>query len=290
MEKPLFKHAGVYVTAILALGICVGGYYVTNQRQYQERVAYASEAGSQAKNEIQEFAQQTEELYQEDEPELLDEKASVSEVSSLQSEVNRIQVSAEDFQIEEDSMPEDLEEVAAEKEDLSNRLTEANDKLHMQEQIDAFFDEKTPNWQELTEDVVIKEDLQQETIDEVSENFSFFSEDQWLELAKSYAQSANEQLQNIEEIQKKLNDAKEQEITYEQYANLAAQIEEVRNPEQQEEFEQAADELGQRFGVSTEAAAAESPTASVAVEDETIVDGQGEEQGAQVEQENTEAY
>lgn len=258
MEKPLFKHAGVYVTAILALGICVGGYYVTNQRQYQERVAYASEAGSQAKNEIQEFAQQTEELYQEDEPELLDEKASVSEVSSLQSEVNRIQVSAEDFQIEEDSMPEDLEEVATEKEDLSNRLTEANDKLHMQEQIDAFFDEKTPNWQELTEDVVIKEDLQQETIDEVSENFSFFSEDQWLELAKSYAQSANEQLQNIEEIQKKLNDAKEQEITYEQYANLAAQIEEVRNPEQQEEFEQAADELGQRFGVSTEAAAAES--------------------------------
>ncbi|NRR75767.1 hypothetical protein HRD57_10480 [Tetragenococcus halophilus] len=138
MEKPLFKHAGVYVTAILALGICVGGYYVTNQRQYQERVAYASEAGSQAKNEIQEFAQQTEELYQEDEPELLDEKASVSEVSSLQSEVNRIQVSAEDFQIEEDSMPEDLEEVATEKEDLSNRLTEANDKLHMQEQIDAF--------------------------------------------------------------------------------------------------------------------------------------------------------
>ncbi len=65
-------------------------------------------------------------------------------------------------------------------------------------------------------------------------------------------------MQNIEEIQKKLNDAKEQEITYEQYANLAAQIEEVRNPEQQEEFEQAADELGQRFGVSTEAAAAES--------------------------------
>ncbi|MDN6711474.1 MAG: hypothetical protein L0L46_08550 [Tetragenococcus halophilus] len=290
MEKPLFKHAGVYVTAILALGICVGGYYVTNQRQYQERVAYASEAGSQAKNEIQEFAQQTEELYQEDEPELLDEKASVSEVSSLQSEVNRIQVSAEDFQIEEDSMPEDLEEVAAEKKNLSHRLTEASDKLYMQEKIDGLYTEEVPDWQEYKEDVIADEDLQEEDIEEVNDNLGFFEDDQWLELAQSYTTEASEQLQNMADIQEKLTTYEEEEVSYEQYASLATQIEEVRNPEQQEKFEKAADDLGDRFGVSTEAAAAESPTASVAVEDETIVDGQGEEQGAQVEQENTEAY
>lgn len=290
MEKPLFKHAGVYVTAILALGICVGGYYVTNQRQYQERVAYANAAQPREENELNDLAQQVEELYLEDEQDLLKEETTLSDVTDLKNEVHRIDVSAEDFQIEENALPQGIQELAQQKESVSDRLTDAEDKLHMQDQIDGLFTEETPDWQEYKDDVIADEDLQEEDMADVNDNLGFFEDDQWLELAQSYTQEANEQFQSTEDIQEKLTQYEDEEITYEQYAALAAQIEEVRNPEQQERFEETAEELGDRFGVSTQAAAAEAPTTSAAVEDETIVDGQGEEQGAQVEQENTEAY
>ncbi|AYW47391.1 hypothetical protein C7K38_02800 [Tetragenococcus osmophilus] len=290
MEKPFLKRASVYVTGILALGICVAGFYVSNQRQYQQRVAYANAAQPREENELNDLAQQVEELYLEDEQDLLKEETTLSDVTDLKNEVHRIDVSAEDFQIEENALPQGIQELAQQKESVSDRLTDAEDKLHMQDQIDGLFTEETPDWQEYKDDVITDEDLQEEDMADVNDNLGFFEDDQWLELAQSYTQEANEQFQSTEDIQEKLTQYEDEEITYEQYAALAAQIEEVRNPEQQERFEETAEELGDRFGVSTQAAAAEAPTTSAAVEDETIVDGQGEEQGAQVEQENTEAY
>jgi len=290
MEKPFLKRASVYVTGILALGICVAGYYVSNQKQYQQRVAYASAAQPKEKSQLNDLAQQVEELYLEDEQDLLNKETTISDVTTLKNEVNRIKVSAEDFQIEENELPQGIQELAQQKASVSDRLTDAEDKLHMQEQIDGLFTEKTPDWQEYKDDLIADEDLQEEDMDDVNDNLGFFEEDQWLELAQSYTKDASEQLQNMEDIHEKLTTYEDEELTYEQYASLAAQIEEVRNPKQQEEFEKAADDLGDRFGVSTQAAAEEAPTASAAVEEETIVDGQGEEQGAQVEQENTEAY
>lgn len=286
MEKPFLKRASVYVTGILALGICVAGYYVSNQKQYQQRVAYASAAQPKEKSELNDLAQQVEELYLEDQQDLLKEETTISDVTALKNEVNRIKVSAEDFQIEENELPQGIQKLAQQKESVSDRLTDAEDKLHMQEQIDGLFTEETPDWQEYKDDVIAAEDLQEEDMTDVNDNLGFFEDDQWLELARSYTQDASEQLQNMEAIKANLTKYEDKELTYEQYASLAAQIEEVRNPKQQEKFEKAADDLGDRFGVSIQAAAEEAPTASVTVEDETIVDGQG----AQVEQENTEAY
>ncbi|QXN87159.1 hypothetical protein KV134_01335 [Tetragenococcus halophilus] len=286
MEKSFLKHASVYVTGIIALGICVAGYYTTNQRQHQQRVAYANAVQSREENELNDLQQQVEDLYLEEEQDLLKEETTMSDVTALKNEVNRIRVSAEDFQIEENEMPQGIQTLAQQKETVADRLIDAEDKLYMQEQIDEFFTEETPNWQKYKNDVIADEDLQEEDIDDVRDNLGFFADDPWLEFAQSYTEDANEQLQNTEDIQAQLTQYEDEEVTYEQYAALAAQIEEVRNSEQQEAFEEAADGLGDRFGVSTQGAAAEAPATSAAVEDETTVEGQG----AQVEQENTEAY
>lgn len=268
MEKPFFKRAGVCVTAILALGICVAGYYVSNQKQYQQRVAYASAAQPQAKNELNDLAQQVKELYLDDKQELLKDETTVADVSTLKNEVNRIQVTAADFQIEENSMPAEMQKLAQEKETVADSLTDVNDKLRMQKQIDGLFSQEKPNWQKPKDNVVIKEDLEKEEMDNVSENVSLFPEGDWVDLAKSYTTSASDQLQNMEDIQKKLSQYKDEEITYDQYAALAAQIEQIDNQDQQEKFEKAADDLGERFGVATEAAAAESPAETATVDEE----------------------
>lgn len=280
MGKPSFKHASVYIVAFLALGICVVGYYVSGQKQYQERVAYANATEPQAKNELVNLAQQTKELYHDDKQELLKKETTVADVSSLQNEVSQVKVSAEDFQIEEDSLPKGIQKLAKEKEKIRNNLVDINDKLHMQEQINGFFNDEKPVWQNFEDNVVAKEDLEQEEIADVAEDLSLFEDDQWLKLAKSYTTSASEQLQNVEEIQKNLNEYEDEEITYDQYDSLVAQIEQVRNEKQQEKFEKAADDLGQHFGVSSEAAVTESTEEAASVNNEE----------AFTEQENTEAY
>lgn len=286
MKKPFLKKASVCATAILALGICIAGYYVSKQRQHQQRVAYASAIRSNEKVELDDLAQQVEELYLNEDQDLLKEELTMTEVTSLQTEVNRIKVSAEDFQIDKSSLPKGMKDLAKEKETVVNHLTDISDKLRMQEYMDSLFVEEIPNWQEFKDTVAVKDNLQKEEVEDVAENLSFFAEDKWLKLAKEYNTTAGKQLRSIEDIQKELVKYEKEEISYEQYTELSAQIKQVRNQKQHDKFEKAADKLGERFNVSS-AGAAEENSADESSGEGTVT---YEQQSVPIEQENTEAY
>ncbi|MCF1585829.1 hypothetical protein LQF60_09625 [Tetragenococcus koreensis] len=286
MDKPFLKHASVLIAAVLALGICVGGYYVSNQKQYQQRVAYANAAQSNEKAELNDLEKQVNELYTDDEKELLKAETTLAEVDKLRTDLDRVKVTAEDFQIKEESLPADMQDLAKEKEVVADSLADVTDKLQVQNEVDSLFTEEVPSWQKFEDSAVVKDDLKNEEVSDITEELGFFAEDQWMDIVQSYLSSASDQVQAINEIQEKLATYKEEEFSYDQYATLSEQIEQVRNQKQHDKFEEAADELGERFGVSTEGAAAESAEANVNVEDETIY----VEQGVPTEPEDTEAY
>ncbi|GEQ49556.1 hypothetical protein [Tetragenococcus koreensis] len=286
MEKPFLKKANVLIAAIFSLSICVVGYYVSNQSQYKQRVAYASSAQAKEEAELNDLEKQINEFYTNDNKELLKEDSTLSEAAKLKSKVDNIKVSATDFQIKEESVPEEMKNIAKEKKVLANDLVNISDKLHIQDQVEQLFTKKLPNWQKFEDTVVIKDELKNEEINDINENLGFFSEDQWLELVKSYLTSASEQVQEINDIQQKLTKYQNEELSYEQYLTLAEQIEQVRNPKQQDEFKKAADELGERFGVSTDDIVAENAEGSTTADETTSSD----EQGLPIEQEETAAY
>lgn len=286
MEKPFLKKANVLIAAIFSLSICVVGYYVSNQRQYKQRVAYASSAQAKEEAELNDLEKQINEFYTNDNKELLKEDSTLSEAAKLKTKVDNIKVSATDFQIKEESVPEEMKNIAKEKKVLANDLVNISDKLHIQDQVEQLFTKKLPNWQKFEDTVVIKDELKNEEINDINENLGFFSEDQWLELVKSYLTSASEQVQEINDIQQKLTKYQNEELSYEQYLTLAEQIEQVRNPKQQDEFKKAADELGERFGVSTDDIVAENAEGSTTADETTSSD----EQGLPIEQEETAAY
>jgi len=253
-KKPNVKLAGVIITAIVAIGICVVGYQVANQRQYQQRVAYASSAASNEEESIQELKKKLAGLYADDEQELIKKDVSQEDVRQMSSEVHELNTTAEDFQIEEDAVPDQVQELDQEKQELSEELADISDKLQVQEQTDNLFTEDVASWQSFEDEMIIKEKLKEEAVSDINETLSFFDEGAWVDLVKDYTASATDQLDERNEIQDQLDEYEEEpdSFTYENYLSLEEQISQVASDDIQSSLEDRLDAIAEKAEISTE--------------------------------------
>ncbi len=253
-KKTNAKLAGVILTAVLAIGICVVGYWLANNRQYQERVAYASSAATSQEGKIQELKKKLARLYADDEQELIQEDVSQEDVRQMSSEVHELNTTAEDFQIEEDAVPDQVQELDQEKQELNEKLADISDKLQVQEQTDNLFTEDVASWQTFEDEMIIKEKLKKEAVSDINETLSFFNEGTWVDLVKDYIASASDQLDERNEIQNQLNEYEEEpeSLTYENYLSLEGQIGQVPSDDIQSSLGDRLDVIAEDAEISTE--------------------------------------
>ena len=192
--------------------------------------------------------------YRPEKKDFLKPETTVSEVSKIKSDVEAIKASSVDFNIKDAALPKKAKDIASQKESLSKQLLDASDKLRIQADTDELFNEKVPNWQKSSDDLQVKEDLKAEEVSEVKEKLVFFEESDWQKLADHYLTFAADQVELINEVDKKIKELLKEEtvVTYEDYTALLNQIKTVKNEKKKAEFEKSSDKIAERIGLVQE--------------------------------------
>src|SRR5699024_10513243 len=203
---------------------------------------------------LDKLQEQVDDLYTNENKDYLKPEATVSEVSKIKSDVEAIKASAVDFNIKETALPKKAQDIATQKEALSKQLLDASDKLRIQADTDKLFNEKVPNWQKSSDDLQIKDDLKAEEVSEIKEKLVFFEESDWRKLADHYLAFAADQVELINEVDKKIKELLKEDavVTYEDYMALLDQIKTVKNDKKKAEFEKSSDKIAERIGLVQE--------------------------------------
>jgi len=253
MGKPLFKTLTVLFVAIGAFAICLLGYRQNNQKQYEQRVAYAKTAISAEKASLATIAEEIGELYSNDDRTILKKDLEQEDVSKLVAKLAAIKVSADDYGIDDDALPSDSQEIQDQKSALDDELKDAEAKIKLQVATDDLFTKGVSNWQKAENDVIIKADLKDTDVGNVRENLGFFADDAWKDLVKEYLGYADAQLDRVAKLDESFksmlkDDAVTSEVTLEKYLAVIESISQVRNEELKEKYAKLADSISTQMG------------------------------------------
>ncbi|MFQ6577791.1 hypothetical protein [Enterococcus casseliflavus] len=253
MGKPLFKTLVVLFVAIGAIAICLFGYRQNNQKQYEQRVAYAKTAISAEKDSLASIEEEIGKLYNSDDRTILQKDVSQEDITKLVAKLASVKVSADDYGIEEDALPSDSKEIQAQKAALDDELKDAEAKIKIQTGTDALFTKGVSNWQKAENDVIIKADLKDTDVGNVRENLNFFDDSAWKDIVKEYLGYADAQLDRIAKLDESFksmlkDDVVTSEVTLDKYLSVVDSISQVRNEELKEKYAKLADSISTQMG------------------------------------------
>lgn len=253
MNKML-KGLGVAAVAVAAVGICYIGYQKNNDRQYEQRVSYAETAVTNEKSKLDELQKTVDGLYASKDKDFLKKGLKTADVTKVKSDLEAVRVTADDFNIKEGSLPEGIKELERQKTEISKNLTDVSDKLRIQEQTNKLFTKEVPDWLKFKDEMAIQDKLKKNQVDEVSEKLSLFPDDKWRKVAKEYLKSASDQVKTADDLQKRFDELLKEGaiVTYEDYMEVLAKIEDIRNEKLKEKFTALAEEVSHIVGLVQE--------------------------------------
>lgn len=254
MGKPLVKVAAVVIGGVAAITVCVVGYKVNINRQYEQRVNYTETAVLKEKSSLKEIKEEIASLYSDGTHTFLKNDLQEEAVNKVETKLAAIKVSATKFGINEENLPENIKEVKAEKDSLDKRMDDANLKFYIQKSINELFTQPVSDWQAAQNDVIINEQVSETTIGDIRDRLKMVADSNWKNLINQYLDYATAQVKRATDIQetldKLLKDGKvASSATYEIYLNLVDSIAQVRNETLKKSFEEAAATIGNQIGV-----------------------------------------
>ncbi|MGX7196890.1 hypothetical protein [Enterococcus olivae] len=274
MNKTYLKGIGIAAAAAIAVGICLIGFRISSNRQHEQRVAYAETAVASEQLQLTELAETIDELYAgEEEYVFLKNDIKIEEINKTRMELEEIRVTAEDFKIRETSLPAGLQELSDQKASLTERLSDISSKFEIQKQTNTMFTTEVKNWQKLEKNIIIQDELKTATIEELQTKVADMPEDDWRERIEDYIDSASEQLTTAEDLQKQLDELLKDGtvVTQEDYDQLLAAIEEIRNPKLKEKFTEQANQVAAKIETIESSEEIEEPEVIEEVEEEIWV-------------------
>jgi len=255
MGKPLFKTLAVLFVAIGAIAICLLGYRQNNQRQYEQRVAYAETAIAAEKDSLATIAESIASLYSGEDQTFLKKDLTQEDVSKIVAKLASVKVSADDYGIDDDALPSASKEIQEQKQALDNELKDAEAKIKVQADTDALFTKGVSNWQKAENDVIITKDLKVTDVGNVRENLNFFDDSKWKDLVTEYLGYADAQLDRIAKLDESFDsmlkdDVVTSEVTLEKYLSVVESINQIRNEDLKEKYTKLADSISTQMGYS----------------------------------------
>jgi hypothetical protein len=253
MNKML-KGLGFAAVAVAAVGICYIGYQKNNDRQYEQRVSYAETAVTNEKSKLEELQKKVNDFYANKDKDFLKKDIKTADVTKVKSDLEAVRVTADDFNIKEGSLPEGIKELEKQKTEISKNLTDVSDKLRMQEQTNKLFTKEVPDWMEFKDEMAIQDKMKKDQVDEVSGKLSLFPDDKWRKVVKEYLKSASDQVKTADDLQKRFDELLKEGaiVTYEDYMEVLAKIEDIRNEKLKEKFTALAEEVSHIVGLVQE--------------------------------------
>ncbi|MDT2614343.1 hypothetical protein [Enterococcus dongliensis] len=254
MGKPLVKVAAVVIGGVAAITVCVVGYKVNINRQYEQRVNYTETAVLKGKSSLKEIKEEIASLYSDGTHTFLKNDLQEEAVNKVETKLAAIKVSAAEFGINEEDLPENIKEVKAEKDSLDKRMDDADLKFYIQKSVNELFTQPVSDWQAAQNDVIINEQVSETTIGDIRDCLKMIADSNWKNLINQYLDYATAQVKRATDIQetldKLLKDGKvASSATYEIYLNLVDSIAQVRNETLKKSFGEAAATIGNQIGV-----------------------------------------
>lgn len=105
MKASFMKPLVTVVIGLGAIGICLVGYYINNQRQHRQRIDYAESSIPIQKDNVESLSKEIDKLYDTQKRIFLSPEITEETLSSLSSKLSSIKISADDYDIKESELP-----------------------------------------------------------------------------------------------------------------------------------------------------------------------------------------
>lgn len=251
MNRSFIKGVSVIFFAVLAIAVLIIGQQVNSRNQYQQRVEFAESAAAVEREKLESLEKTINGFYADENHVFLADDATTEKMEELRSQLTGLKITAEDYAIRKDSLPESIQGLADRKKDLQEELLDIQDKVIIQEKTAELFVEDIDNWQDVTLDLSVETNASQTMTSAVREDLTLFPESQWQENVSEYLTEAEAQIQEAEELQERLEHYLTEgvAVSYTDYLDALYAVEEVSNEELREELSELTDQLASSMGL-----------------------------------------
>ncbi|CEI80722.1 hypothetical protein BN997_00531 [Oceanobacillus oncorhynchi] len=227
----------IIIPLILVLLIAggAGGYYLYNKNTYQETLENATSLLSEQQENIESVQSELESF---DEGSYLREGLTEEDIQAVEDKMEAIKDLSSEFDLKENDLEEDVAEIASDKEDLKEKLSAIRAQLETQQSVNDLFEQETPaiNGSEINEDVIIKEDLETSTLEDLKETAFIEDEDisEWQTAINTFITDAENQLSTTAtataQVETLFKDGEVQgEVTLEAYDEAKSEVDKIQN-------------------------------------------------------------
>ncbi|MGX7196886.1 hypothetical protein [Enterococcus olivae] len=251
MKKSFTKGIVVTFFAVLAFAVVVIGQQLNSRNQYKQRVEFAESAASVEREKLESLEKTANGFYADENQVFLADDVSIEKIEAIRSQLTGIKITAEDYAIREESLPESIQGLTERKRELQEKLIDTQDKAIVQDKTNHLFTETIESWQEVTSDLSIEADASQTMTSSIREDLTLFSDSQWKENISEYLTEAEEQIQESEELQERLEHYLTEGVvvSYTDYLDALYAVEEVPNEELRTRLTELIDELASSMGL-----------------------------------------
>ena len=259
MKNQWLKGISVVIVATLAIGVNILGFAKTRKDSQEQQIEQAVVTINSQAKQLDSVKKSINAVYVDETQDLLQPNTTVEQIIKIENELNRLKVTASDFSLSASDLPAEVENLSQEKSQLQTQLQAVRDKVKLQEKLIKLFTNETINFNQVTNDIIIRKDAtlaEIEELQEAVEKISGDSGDQWKTMMNEYLDYATAQVNRVNDLQASFEEMLNEGVvtesaTYERYLSVTDSVAQVRNPELKEQFQSQLERISEQLGFGT---------------------------------------
>lgn len=254
MKNQWLKGISVVIVATLAIGVNILGVAKARKNSQEQQIEQAVVTINSQVKQLDSVKKSINAVYVDETQDLLQPNTTVEQITKIENELNRLKVTASDFSLSASDLPAEVENLSQEKSQLQTQLQAVRDKVKLQEKLIKLFTNETINFNQVTNDVIIRKDTTLAEIEELREAVGDISGEQWKTTMNEYLDYAKAQVDRVTELQASFEEMLHEGVvtetaTYERYLSATDSVAQVRNPELKEQFQSQLDQISEQLGL-----------------------------------------
>ncbi|WEV45270.1 hypothetical protein OZX60_00465 [Streptococcaceae bacterium ESL0687] len=258
--------------AVITVVICFFGLKSKAKKMEDQRVKYAQLVVEKDVKAIDDITNDLNKFYSDVSHDTLVSDVNADKLKEIADRLGSIKVSVNDFKVKASDLPAEAKNLTDKKDKASSILKDIQQKVDNQNSINNLLTAPITNWQEASDDIIIKSDTDEAKLNDLKTKIVENS-GKWKEVATGYLAKIEDQINLSDTIEGIIDKSlSEGEIT--SYATLATynllvdKIKEVKNTELQDKYSEKAQEILNQLNVKNRQV--ESSTSSSSEEDDVV--------------------
>ncbi|OEH82436.1 hypothetical protein BCR26_03100 [Enterococcus rivorum] len=255
LNRNFFKIGIASMIIVISIGICILGYKVSADKQKRQKIEYAEITLKSEKQKKDKLTTAVDGLFKDKQQVFLADDLKEETVSQVASTLLTLKTTAEDFGLEEADIDVD-ETLIKKKEELTQKVTDAQRKYRLQVRINGLFTESINSWNSENLTHSIEETTTIGEINKVREEVGLYN-DEWRKTMMLYLNSAQEQIEQYEQMKKAINEMLDGETltekaNYDTYLVESNKLTLLKNEKMRQELSEKLSKIALLLGVSAQ--------------------------------------